>query len=75
VAACDHDHRRLDFRQLCYSSTTTAEIAMPTIALVGDDRNVLSSVSIALKAEGYHVATYADGASALDGFQTTRGYS
>jgi two-component system response regulator ChvI len=44
---------------------------MPTIALVGDDRNVLSSVSIALKAEGYHVATYADGASALDGFQTT----
>jgi two-component system, OmpR family, response regulator ChvI len=43
---------------------------MPTIALVDDDHNVLSSVSIALKAEGYRVATYTDGASALDGFQT-----
>ena len=44
---------------------------MPTIALVDDDRNVQASVSTALKAEGYHVATYTDGASALDGFQTT----
>jgi two-component system, OmpR family, response regulator ChvI len=48
----------------------TAQIAMPTIALVDDDHNVLSSVSIALKAEGYRVSTYPDGASALDGFQT-----
>jgi two-component system, OmpR family, response regulator ChvI len=45
-------------------------LAMPTIALVDDDHNVLSSVFIALKAEGYRVATYTDGASALDGFQT-----
>lgn len=40
---------------------------MPTIALVDDDRNILTSVSIALEAEGYRVQTYTDGASALDG--------
>jgi two-component system, OmpR family, response regulator ChvI len=43
---------------------------MPTIAVVNDDRNDLTSVSIALKAEGYRVATYTDRASALDGFRT-----
>ncbi len=43
---------------------------MPTIALVDDDRNILTSVSIALEAEGYRIKTYTDGASALDGFQT-----
>ena len=43
---------------------------MPIIALVDDDQNVVSSISIALQAEGYRVATYTDGASALDGFQT-----
>lgn len=43
---------------------------MPTIALVDDDRNILTSVSIALESEGYRVQTYTDGASALDGFQT-----
>ncbi len=41
---------------------------MPTIALVDDDRNILTSVSIALESEGYRVVSYADGASALDGF-------
>lgn len=40
---------------------------MQTIALVDDDRNILTSVSIALEAEGYRVETYTDGASALDG--------
>jgi two-component system, OmpR family, response regulator ChvI len=40
---------------------------MPTIALVDDDRNILTSVAIALEAEGYRVDTYTDGASALDG--------
>src|SRR5438105_2760287 len=44
---------------------------MPTIALVDDDRNILTSVSIALEAEGYRILTYTDGASALDGFKTT----
>jgi len=38
-----------------------------TIALVDDDRNILTSVSIALEAEGYRVETYTDGASALEG--------
>ena len=43
---------------------------MPTIALVDDDRNILTSVSIALEAEGYRILTYTDGASALEGFKT-----
>ena len=42
---------------------------MPTIALVDDDRNILTSVSIALEAEGYRINTYTDGASALDGLR------
>ena len=44
---------------------------MPTIALVDDDRNILTSISIALEAEGYRIQTYTDGASALDGFKTS----
>ena len=44
---------------------------MPTIALVDDDRNILTSVSIALEAEGYRIQTYTDGASALDGLRQT----
>ncbi len=36
-----------------------------TIALVDDDRNILTSVSITLEAEGYHVRTFTDGESAL----------
>lgn len=46
---------------------TMETINMQTIALVDDDRNILTSVSIALEAEGYKVETYTDGASALDG--------
>jgi two-component system response regulator ChvI len=42
---------------------------MPTIALVDDDRNILTSVSIALESEGYRIQTYTDGASALDGLK------
>ena len=38
-----------------------------TIALVDDDRNILTSVSIALEAEGFDVRTYADGEEALAG--------
>ena len=44
---------------------------MPTIALVDDDRNILTSVSIALESEGYRIQTYTDGATALDGFKTS----
>lgn len=45
---------------------------MPTIALVDDDRNILTSVSIALESEGYRVETYTDGTSALDGLTVRR---
>jgi two-component system, OmpR family, response regulator ChvI len=44
---------------------------VPTIALVDDDRNILTSVSIALEAEGYRIMTYTDGASALEGFKSS----
>src|SRR5260221_2783557 len=44
---------------------------MPTIALVDDDRNILTSVSIVLEAEGYRIMTYTDGASALEGFESS----
>lgn len=42
---------------------------MSTIALVDDDRNILTSVSIALEAEGFKVQTYTDGATALSGLE------
>jgi two-component system response regulator ChvI len=38
-----------------------------TIALVDDDRNILTSVQIALEAEGFAVRIYTDGAEALRG--------
>ena len=38
-----------------------------TIALVDDDRHILTSVAIALEAEGFQVATYTDGEGALRG--------
>ena len=38
-----------------------------TIALVDDGRNILTSVSMALEAEGFRVRTYTDGAEALRG--------
>src|SRR5215510_13381891 len=44
---------------------------MATIALVDDDRNILTSVSIALEAEGYRILTFTDGASAIEGFKSS----
>ena len=38
-----------------------------TIALVDDDRNILTSVTMALEAEGFNVRTFRDGDSALHG--------
>ena len=38
-----------------------------TIALVDDDRNILTSVSMALEAEGFAVRCFSDGAEALKG--------
>ncbi len=41
-----------------------------TIALVDDDRNILTSVSMALEAEGFKVRTYSDGTEALRAIST-----
>ncbi|GAB3591776.1 MULTISPECIES: response regulator transcription factor [Acetobacter] len=38
-----------------------------TIALVDDDRNILTSVQMTLEAEGFNVRTYTDGEAALQG--------
>ncbi len=43
---------------------------MSRIALVDDDRNILTSVSMTLEAEGFEVETYNDGQAALDAFNT-----
>ena len=42
-----------------------------TIALVDDDRNILTSLSIALEKEGFKIQTYLDGESALIGLSRT----
>ena len=42
---------------------------MPIVALVDDDRNILTSVGMVLEAEGYTVQKYSDGAAALQGLQ------
>ncbi|MEQ1755352.1 MAG: response regulator transcription factor [Micropepsaceae bacterium] len=44
---------------------------MTTIALVDDDRNILSSLSMALEQEGFQVRTYSDGVSALTALQAS----
>jgi two-component system response regulator ChvI len=44
---------------------------MQTIAVVDDDHNILTSISIAFEAEGYRIMTYTDGVSALSGFKTS----
>ncbi len=44
---------------------------MATIALVDDDRNILTSVSMLLEAEGFDVRTYTEGASALSALSQT----
>ena len=41
------------------------------IALIDDDRNIITSVSMALEAEGFHVKTYNDGEEGLSGITTT----
>jgi two-component system, OmpR family, response regulator ChvI len=54
----------------CLSKPETVE-SMPTIAVIDDDHNILASVSMTLEAEGYGTVTYADGQSALHGFQSS----
>ena len=41
---------------------------MSRIALVDDDRNILTSVAMTLEAEGFEVDTYSDGQQAFDAF-------
>ncbi|MEO1190341.1 MAG: response regulator transcription factor [Pseudomonadota bacterium] len=41
-----------------------------TIALVDDDKNILTSVTIALESEGFRVKSYSDGTEALRALQT-----
>jgi two-component system, OmpR family, response regulator ChvI len=43
-------------------------LEMSRIALVDDDRNILTSVAMTLEAEGFEVETYNDGQSALEAF-------
>ncbi len=47
------------------SPTPAASIPRQVIALVDDDRNILTTVSIALQAEGYATRVYTDGQTAL----------
>ena len=42
-----------------------------TIALIDDDRNILTSLSIALEKDGFNIQTYLDGESALIGLSRT----
>ncbi len=44
---------------------------MATIALVDDDENILTSISMALESEGHIVKTFEDGAAALDYINAT----
>ena len=44
---------------------------MANIALVDDDKNILASVTLLLEQEGYHVRSFADGASALTALTAT----
>ncbi len=44
---------------------------MASIVLVDDDRNILTSVSMVLEAEGFQVSSYTDGATALNALSTT----
>ena len=40
-----------------------------TIALIDDDRNIITSVAMALEAEGFFVRTFTDGEAALRGLR------
>ncbi len=48
----------------CWTATSCADVSA-TIALVDDDRNILTSVAMTLQAEGFATRVYADGEAAL----------
>ena len=39
---------------------------MTNICLIDDDQNILASLSLALKSEGYIISTFSDGLSGLN---------
>jgi two-component system, OmpR family, response regulator ChvI len=55
----------LAYATLMSHSPTTPEAMDASIALVDDDRNILTSVSIALQSEGFSTRLYTDGETAL----------
>ena len=59
-------------RNVCFSGRLRIRehFMANTIALVDDDRNILTSVQMALEAEGFTVRSYNDGAEALKGLTT-----
>ena len=52
-------------QKLANPNAAPAHDAQQCIALVDDDRNILTTVSIALQAEGFATRVYADGEAAL----------
>ena len=66
------DATRAEAQKHTYQQQTAPSIGgrlMPTIAVVDDDRNIQTSVSIALEAESFRTRAYFDGVSALQGFR------
>jgi len=61
------ESNRPDRRRLGPQWTLGDASVANTIALVDDDRNILTSVSMALEAEGFAVRCFSDGAEALKG--------
>src|SRR5207245_10298151 len=55
----------------CLEPLRRSHAVRKNIALVDDDRNILTSVSMLLEAEGFQIKTYNDGASALEGLNQT----
>ena len=47
------------------------EINKKQIALVDDEKNILTSVSLILRSEGFSVKTYENGEDAIKGFENT----
>ncbi|WP_338240630.1 response regulator transcription factor [Aurantiacibacter hainanensis] len=55
--------------QTSHEAQNSAAEGQRTIALVDDDRNILTTLSIALQAEGYATRVYSDGEAALTALQ------
>jgi two-component system response regulator ChvI len=64
------ERRRCQGGKLAASGQEEVPVMQPTIALVDDDRNILTSVTMALEDEGFKVRSYLDGAEALRGIAT-----